>query len=224
MAADYTVATRSTAGDAMAGRVQGLGLILLGGLAMATAQTGATPDPVGPRKSAFAGALISSGPAGELGAAASTYDWLIGVWDAELIDFLDDGSRREQRGEWHFSWTLEGRAVQDVLIAPRRFKRNRSGPRTADRYGTSIRIYDAKEGLWRITWINPATGAHDELTGRRIGADVVQEGKRPNGQPIRWVFTQITPVSCLWYGEALQPDGRTWKREAEFHLRKRTAE
>jgi hypothetical protein len=77
--------------------------------------------------------------------------------------------------------------------------------------------------LWRITWINPVTGAHDELTGRRIGADVVQEGKRPSGQPIRWVFTQITPVSCLWYGEALQSDGRTWKREAEFHLRKRTA-
>jgi hypothetical protein len=133
------------------------------------------------------------------------------------------GTRHEQRGEWHFSWILEGRAVQDVLIAPRRIKRNRSGPRTADRYGTSIRIYDAKAGIWRITWINPATGAHDELTGRKIGADVVQEGKRPDGQRIRWVFTRITPSSCLWYGEALQPDGRTWKREAEFHLRKRTA-
>jgi hypothetical protein len=200
------------------------GIFLLGGLAMVAAQTGAAPEPVGPRKSAFAGALVAAGPSRDLGAAALTYDWLIGVWDAELIDFLEDGSRHEQRGEWHFSWTLEGRAVQDVLIAPRRFKRNRSGPRTADRYGTSIRVYDAKEKVWRITWINPVTGARDELTGRKIGADVIQEGKRSNGQPIRWVFTRITSKSCLWYGEALQADGHTWKREAEFHLRKRDAE
>jgi hypothetical protein len=203
-----------------------LGLVLLGGLAVAATQAGSGParEPAGPRKAAFAGALLSAGPSGELGAAASTYDWLIGVWDAELIDFLADGSRHEQRGEWHFSWALEGRAVQDVLIAPRRFKRNRSGPRKADRYGTSIRIYDSKEQLWRITWINPVTGNHEQLTGRKIGTDVVQEGKRASGQPIRWVFTHITPNSCLWYGEALQADGRTWKREAEFHLRRRTTD
>jgi hypothetical protein len=208
----------------MAGAYRGFGLILLGGLAAMGAQTDAKTEHVDPAKSAFAGALISAGPAVELGSAASTYDWLIGVWDAQLIDFLDDGSRHEQRGEWHFSWTLAGRAVQDVLIAPKRSERHGSGSRQGDRYGTSIRIYDAKERLWRVTWINPVTGAHDELTGRKIGGDVVQEGKRPSGQPIRWVFTNITPNSCLWYGEALQADGHTWKREAEFHLRKRTSE
>jgi hypothetical protein len=208
----------------MAGLYRSFGSILLGGLALVASQTDATPENPSLRKSAFAGALVSAGPSADLGAAASTYDWLIGVWDAELIDFLEDGSRHEQRGEWHFSWTLEGRAVQDVLIAPRRFKRNRSGPRMADRYGTSIRFYDAKEKVWRITWINPVTGARDELTGRKIGADVVQEGRAPDGRPFRWVFTRITPKSCLWYGEILQADGHTWKREAEFHLKKRTAE
>jgi hypothetical protein len=205
----------------MAGAYRGLGLILLGGLTVVVAQTGAKSDS---EKSAFVGALVSAGPSRDLGAAASTYGWLIGVWDAELIDFLEDGSRHEQRGEWHFSWTLEGRAVQDVLIAPRRSERNGSSLRLGDRYGTSVRIYDTNERLWRVTWINPVTGAHDELTGRRIGGDVVQEGKRPGGQRIRWVFTNITPSSCLWYGEALQTDGHTWKREAEFHLQKRTAE
>lgn len=208
----------------MAGAYRCFGLILLGGLAMVAVQTGAKSEYADPQKSTFAGALISAGPSDDLGTAASTYDWLIGVWDAELIDFPEDGSRHEQRGEWHFSWTLEGRAVQDVLIAPRRSERNGGGWRLGDRYGTSIRIYDVNERLWRVTWINPVTGAHDELTGRKIGEDVVQEGKRPSGQRIRWVFTNITANSCLWYGEALQADGQTWKREAEFHLRKRTAE
>lgn len=191
---------------------------------MAAALTGAKSEYADPRRSAFAGALISADSSFELGDAASTYSWLIGVWDAELIDFLEDGSRHEQRGEWHFSWTLEGRALQDVLIAPRRSERNKDRSRLGNRYGTTIRVYDANEGLWRVTWINPVTGAHDELTARKIGADIVQEGKRPSGQRIRWVFTDITASSCLWYGEALQADGQTWKREAEFHLRKRAAE
>lgn len=208
----------------MASAYRRFGLILLGGLTIVVAQTGAESDYADPWRSAFAGALISTGPSSDLGAAASTYGWLIGVWDVELIDFLEDGSRYEQRGEWHFSWTLEGRAIQDVLIAPRRSERNGSSSRLGDRYGTSIRIYDANERLWRVTWINPVTGAHDELTGRKIDGDVVQQGMRSSGQSIRWVFTNITPDSCLWYGEALQADGHTWKREAEFHLRKRTAE
>jgi hypothetical protein len=113
----------------MAGAYRGFGLILLGGLATMAAQTGAKTEHADPAKSVFAGALIADGPALELGSAVSTYDWLIGVWDAQLIDFLDDGSRHEQRGEWHFSWTLEGRAVQDVLIAPERSERNGSGSR-----------------------------------------------------------------------------------------------
>jgi hypothetical protein len=47
---------------------------------------------------------------------------------------------------------------------------------------------------------SPVTGAHDELTGRKIDGDIVQDGMRPTGQYMRWVFTNIKPNSCLWYG------------------------
>jgi hypothetical protein len=208
----------------MTGAYRNLGFLVLGGLMMVTTQSGGKSNDADFAKSAFARALVSAGPSHDLGNAASTYAWLIGVWDVELIDFLEDGSQHRQQGEWYFSWTLEGRAVQDVLIAPRPPERSDTGPHLGNLYGTSIRIYDVNEKLWRVTFINPVTGAHDELTGRKIGEDVVQEGERPNSQRIRWVFTHITPNACLWYGEALQADGRTWKREAEFHLRKRTAE
>lgn len=201
-----------------------LGLICIGGIAMSPVTMGAESAPAESRASGFAQALISAGPSVELGDAASTYDWLIGVWDVDVIDFLEDGSRREQRGEWHFSWTLEGRAVQDVFVVPSRSERTEGSPRPGNRYGTSIRIYDRSQNLWRVTWINPVTGAHDELTGRKVGGEVAQEGQRSSGQRIRWVFTDITADACLWYGEALQADGRTWKREVEFHLRKKTAD
>jgi hypothetical protein len=56
--------------------------------------------------------------------------------------------------------------------------------------------------------------------GRRsVTADVnqaVQAGTRSNGTPTRWRCTEITPDSFHWLGEALEPDGKTWKLEGEF--------
>jgi hypothetical protein len=37
-----------------------------------------------------------------------------------------------------------------------------------------------------------------------------------DGTATRWRFTEITPNSFHWLGEALNPDGATWKLEGEF--------
>jgi hypothetical protein len=34
--------------------------------------------------------------------------------------------------------------------------------------------------------------------------------------PIRWTFTDVSPESFRWLGEARRPDGKTWKLEAGF--------
>lgn len=52
----------------------------------------------------FSEALVSSAPAPSLGDAAGLYSWLIGSWEADAIDFRDEGPPLRQRGEWHFSW------------------------------------------------------------------------------------------------------------------------
>jgi hypothetical protein len=44
----------------------------------------------------------------------------------------------------------------------------------------------------------------------------VQLGVRGNGTTTRWMFTEITPRSFHWLGDALGPDGKTWLREGEF--------
>jgi hypothetical protein len=165
---------------------------------------------------AFLAALQSDAPSPEI-AGNDLYAFLLGSWDAEVIDYDEAGARQTARGEWHFARVLEGRGVQDVWISPPRGDR---GARTfANRYGTSIRVYDRKAQVWRVTWINPVSGAHDELTGRREGADVVQEGTAADGSRMRWVFTGIAPASCVWKGYG-SSDGKTWRLEAEFHLRR----
>lgn len=41
-------------------------------------------------------------------------------------------------------------------------------------------------------------------------------GSHSDGTPIRWSFIDITSNSFRWLGESLNPDGKTWKLEAEF--------
>lgn len=164
-------------------------------------------------------ALIADGPAPDRAEAMGLYDWLIGSWDIEVADHLPDGTIRHSRGEWHFAWALEGRAIQDVFIVPPRSGR-RAAALEGNRYGTTLRIYDPQLDAWHIIWVNPVRQAIDRMIGRRRGNDIVQEGKDKNGQAIRWSFVDITPGSFRWLGERSADGGRNWRLEVEFRARR----
>ena len=167
--------------------------------------------------------LGSPARSNELTDREDIYGWLVGGWEATVYDYAADGTARESSGEWHFGWVLEGRAIQDVWIAPPRSQRNKTLSKQYNRYGTSVRVYDREIGAWRVTWFNPVTGARNDLVGRRQGADIIQEGQDgigPDGRKIRWLFTDITPTSFRWRGESLEPDGKTWRLEAEFQAQR----
>jgi hypothetical protein len=155
--------------------------------------------------------------------AMDLYGWLIGSWELELVGYSDDGSVVRTTGEAHFAWVLEGRAVQDVFINPRRSDRGPHSPKFANWFGTTIRIYDPSIRAWRVNWFNPHDGIRAELIGRRQGNEIVQEGKFPDGTLIRWTFGEIATDSCHWRGERLEPDGKTWRLQVEFRA-KRTAD
>jgi hypothetical protein len=161
--------------------------------------------------------LHSSGPSSELGSAASVYDWLIGSWDVRVIDYDDEGSTRESRGEWHFSWVLEGRAVQDVFIVPSKDQRSAQLSKEGNRYGTTLRIYDPEIKAWRITWFNPVRNVENHLVGKKVGNEIIQEGSNENGSArMRWSFRDIKENSFRWTGEESPDNGKTWRLGAEF--------
>ncbi len=124
------------------------------------------------------------------------------------------------RGEAHFGWVMEGRAMQDVWIMPSRRERAAGMGTTFNMYGTTLRIWDEGARAWRVTYVNAVTGRRDELMGRRSGKDVVQTGVRADGTPIRWRFTEIGADSFRWTGEVLEADGETWRMEGEFLARR----
>jgi hypothetical protein len=164
----------------------------------------------------FCEALVAAGRSTKISESDDVYGWLVGRWD---LDVYRDGLPPSS-GEVHFCWVLEGLAVQDVWIMPKRSERTGEIEKKMNRYGTTLRVWDPSIQSWRVTWINPVTGVRDELIGRWSGRDIVQIGSRCDGTPIRWNFTEITRNSFRWTGESLLPDGKSWKLEAEFRGRR----
>jgi hypothetical protein len=160
--------------------------------------------------------LAASGRSHEIPDSADAYGWLVGSWELDLVGYDDEGNVIRSTGEAHFAWVLEGRAVQDVFINPRRSERGPASPGFANWYGTTIRIYDPTIQGWRVYWFNPHDGIRAELIGRRRGREIVQEGKFPDGTAIRWTFSDITENAFRWRGERIEPDG-TWRLQVEFH-------
>ncbi|PWT94016.1 MAG: hypothetical protein C5B54_00740 [Acidobacteria bacterium] len=168
----------------------------------------------------FIDVLYSNSPHPDLGDACELYSWLIGDWDAQLFEHNDDGSKIERAGEWHFAWVLEGRAVQDVFIVPRRDARSLELGKEGNRYGTTLRIYDHAQEAWRITWTNPVSGKENRLIARKVGDDIVQEGKDDDGSFIRWSFRNIQENSFHWIGEKSTDQGSTWNVIVEFFCKR----
>lgn len=167
-------------------------------------------------QSALLGSLPASGPAVS-DSAHQLYAPLLGDWDVKVTDHLPDGTSHTGTGEWHFAWVLEGRAIQDVWISPRRGERQSIAlAPTFNRYGTTVRYYDPAIDAWRLTWINPARNYVATLVGRARGKEILQEGGGDEGGKLRWTFYDVTPNSFAWRGEVSMDSGRTWKTVQEM--------
>ena len=180
---------------------------------MTTIEAGETVD--------FHAVLAARGRSPAIPESADAYGWLVGSWELDVLHYRGvDVAARRIKGEAHFGWVLEGRAVQDVWIMPLRSGRTAGLDKTSNMYGTTLRVWDPSIQAWRITWINPAGDHREQQIGRWSGKDVVQIGARSDGTPTRWSFTEIGPDSFHWLGEALQPDGKTWRLEGEFRAKR----
>jgi hypothetical protein len=170
-----------------------------------------------PRGTDFLAVLAAPGRSPDIPESVDAYGWLIGSWELDVLHYwAKDVAALDIKGEAHFGWVLEGRAVQDVWIMPRRADRTADLDKAQNMYGTTLRVWDPTIEAWRITWRNPAGDHHEEQIGRKSGHDVVQIGTRPDGTRTRWTFTEITSDSFHWLGESLPPDGKTWTLEGEF--------
>jgi hypothetical protein len=140
---------------------------------------------------------------------------LIGSWHIDMTSIDPKGGSRTFVGEWHFGWTLDGLAIQDVLIT-----RTTEGEVVG--YGSTVRSLDAKRGLWWVVWQDPLAGEFSVLLARPEGDRILLEGQWTIGdavRPFRWTFSDITPDSFHWECRIRQDGGR-WGLAEEMKARR----
>lgn len=113
---------------------------------------------------------------------------LVGSWK---IDYIDNSTSHAIKGEWHFSWVLEGMAIQDIIILP------------DYECGTTLRVYNPGTHVWDIAYC---------FTGKIIRP----EAKKENGLIVltdiennrrKWVFAKIEENNFHWQDVTVKEDG-----------------
>jgi len=147
-----------------------------------------------------------------------TFGQFVGVWDMD-IKLFDAANRTiyHQPAVWMFSWILDGRAIQDVLVSPRRptaLGKDRG-------MGTTIRYFDSETGRWRITYMAPTSRTYVQLEGTQESNAIVLMGHDMDGSLMRWMFTDVTATTFWWRGYTSSDNGKSWRMEQEMFGKKR---
>ena len=121
---------------------------------------------------------------------------LIGSW---AIDYIECNNSLSIKGEWHFSWVLEGMAIQDVIILP------------DYEYGSSLRIYNPDTHAWDVAY---------GYTGKIIRLEAIKQNDMIvltyiNDEKRKWIFTKIEDNRFHWKNVTVKDDGE-WNINAEI--------
>ena len=136
----------------------------------------------------FVEALTSEGKNDALPEEFDYFGKLIGSWK---IDYIDNSKSHAMQGEWHFSWVLEGMAIQDVIILP------------GFEYGTTLRVYNPEHHAWDVAYC---------YTGKIIRLEAIKQGDKIVLTDIedgtrKWVFVEIEQNHFHWQDVTVKQDG-----------------
>lgn len=161
--------------------------------------------------------LHAAGPQGDLADRLALFGRFVGAWDLEWRGEDHGGRPIVVRGELHFGWILDGRAIQDVWRVP---LDPADAPGMRGFHGTTIRFYDPAIDAWRSTWIDPLNGRVLRFIGRTDGDGILLVGIDEEPRE-RWSFRDITADGFRWIGESSSDGGVTWVQYEEMRARRR---
>ena len=161
--------------------------------------------------------LDATGPQPGMEEELRLFGQFVGDWDILEDRYLrPDGTWASGRGELHWRWILDGRAMQDVWMTID----EKTGKPRPD--GTTLRFYDPKIDAWRVTWISPTQGVVKSLIGRQVGKEIVLERTSEEGLLVKWIFSEITSSSFRWHSEESHDTGKTWTIREEMRIRRKS--
>jgi hypothetical protein len=167
----------------------------------------------------LAGLMVSEAPRPEFVEAFQLFAPLIGSWDLDVRWYDEDGTvTRETKGEWHFAWALDGRAVADIWITPSRAQRATDGD---GEWGLTIRLHDPELSAFRSTWLGPKNAVVMTFIGHPGENSITLEAREPKAAKTRWIFTEISETGFHWRNEDEDDDGHVIVRQRFVAARQR---
>lgn len=170
----------------------------------------------------FVDALIAEEPNPQYKDKLMLFGQFVGSWEFTW-EYLDEkGEKTKEKGEWIFSWVLNGNAVQDIFITPARQEKGRCS--IPDReYGSTLRIYNPQKDAWDIFY-----GCHGEATlleARQVDDKIELNwiNRLPN-KDMKWVFSEITEQSFHWQCLWSEDNGSTWGLGHEYFAKRKVLE
>ena len=145
----------------------------------------------------FFSALVSQEKNIDIPEEFNYFGKLIGSWQ---IEYVESHNARIIRGEWHFSWALEGMAIQDVIILP------------DYEYGTSLRIYNPDTYAWDVAY--GYTGKIIRLEARKEDDMIVLT--YIDDETRKWIFTKIEDNQFHWQNITIKDNG-DWSVNADIY-------
>ena len=79
---------------------------------------------------------------------------------------------------------------------------------------------DPRIDAWRATWIGPVSGVVHVFVARQVGDEIVLSGQTADGDPLRWIFSDIRPAAFRWRSEVTSDWGTTWRLTVEMRVRR----
>lgn len=148
----------------------------------------------------FFDALICKGKNIAIPEEFNYFGKLIGSWE---IKYVDNNDSYVIKGEWHFSWVLEGMAIQDVIILP------------DYEYETSLRIYNPDTHAWDVAY--GYTGKIIRLEARKQDDMIVLTYN--DDKTRKWVFTKIENNSFHWQNVTVKNNGE-WHINVDMYAKR----
>ncbi len=143
--------------------------------------------------------LVSKKKNEEIPEAFNYFGKLIGSWK---IIYTNNNTSRVSKGEWHFSWVLDGMAIQDVIIL---------SPPDGE-LGTTLRVYNPGTHAWDVAYC---------FTGKIIRLEAKeQDGKivltNIDDENRKWVFAKIEDNHFHWQDITVNKNGE-WHINADLY-------
>ena len=161
----------------------------------------------------FVKALLATGKAAYIPEEDNLFGWLVGAWDFIWQDNKSANGPRQVKGEWIFSWIIEGQSMQDVFICPARGERD-TNPQPDAAYGTTIRTYNPQRRIWHVYYVG--SGDMSILEARREGGDIVLACLNCQGVMMKWQFSEMKTNSFRWQNFMSFDNGQNWQLEGEL--------